>query len=99
PFRPGNSGASGNQGFWRDDLIRINGFDEAFTGWGHEDLEILHRLQNIGIEGWVCRHKAIVFHILNHGLIIILFYRNTYSFLASIELQFRFFRAIISFSC
>ncbi len=63
PFRPGNSGAGGNQGFWREDLIRVNGFDENFTGWGHEDLEILHRLQNIGVTGWVARHEAIIFHV------------------------------------
>lgn len=38
-----------NQGFWRDDLARVNGFDEDFVGWGPEDKELCARLENSGV--------------------------------------------------
>jgi glycosyltransferase involved in cell wall biosynthesis len=33
-----------NMGMWRSDLERINGFDESFRGWGHEDADLVVRL-------------------------------------------------------
>ena len=33
-----------NQAFWRDDLVRVNGFNEAIEGWGPEDKELCARL-------------------------------------------------------
>lgn len=38
-----------NQAFWRDDLVRVNGFNEAFEGWGPEDKELAARLRNAGV--------------------------------------------------
>ena len=38
-----------NQGFWRNDLVRVNGFDEAISGWGAEDKELCARLENAGV--------------------------------------------------
>ena len=38
-----------NQGFWRDDLVRVNGFNEAIEGWGPEDKELCARLTHAGI--------------------------------------------------
>jgi glycosyltransferase involved in cell wall biosynthesis len=38
-----------NLAAWRDDLARINGFDESFTGWGYEDSDFVARLHNAGI--------------------------------------------------
>jgi len=38
-----------NQGFWRADLLRVNGFDEEFIGWGPEDKELCARLEHAGI--------------------------------------------------
>lgn len=40
---------TGNCSVRRDDLERVGGFDEAFTGYGHEDLELGYRLQHAGI--------------------------------------------------
>ncbi|HEX2545564.1 MAG TPA: glycosyltransferase [Ramlibacter sp.] len=37
-----------NMAFWRGDFARVNGFDEAFAGWGHEDADIVLRLHNSG---------------------------------------------------
>jgi glycosyltransferase involved in cell wall biosynthesis len=38
-----------NLAVWRCDLERVNGFDESFTGWGHEDSDLVVRLFNAGI--------------------------------------------------
>lgn len=38
-----------NMAAWRSDIERINGFDESFTGWGHEDADIVLRLFNAGV--------------------------------------------------
>lgn len=38
-----------NQGFWRADLLRVNGFDERFEGWGPEDKELCARLAHAGV--------------------------------------------------
>ena len=41
---------TGNASVRRDDLVRVGGFDESFTGYGHEDFELGYRLQKAGIE-------------------------------------------------
>lgn len=38
-----------NMGVWKDDYEAINGFDESFVGWGHEDADFVLRLHNYGI--------------------------------------------------
>jgi glycosyltransferase involved in cell wall biosynthesis len=40
---------TGNASVRRDDLLRVGKFDESFTGYGHEDLELGYRLQRAGI--------------------------------------------------
>ncbi len=40
---------TGNCSVRREDLERVGRFDEAFTGYGHEDLELGYRLQHAGI--------------------------------------------------
>ncbi|MBM5574540.1 glycosyltransferase family 2 protein [Deefgea sp. CFH1-16] len=38
-----------NLGVWRADFIAINGFDESFSGWGHEDSDFAIRLLRLGV--------------------------------------------------
>lgn len=52
-----------NMSFWRDDVIKVNGFDEAFNGWGSEDLEFAIRMMNSGVAPTVAKHTAVLFHI------------------------------------
>lgn len=47
PYTPRLIGC--NVGLWRSDLERINGFDEAFVGWGCEDDDLGQRLRQAGV--------------------------------------------------
>jgi len=38
-----------NLAVWRSDLERVNGFDESFVGWGHEDSDLVLRLFHAGV--------------------------------------------------
>lgn len=38
-----------NLAVWRSDLDRVNGFDESFLGWGHEDSDLVVRLFHAGV--------------------------------------------------
>lgn len=37
-----------NFALWREDFERVNGFDESFDGWGHEDADLVLRLHRAG---------------------------------------------------
>jgi glycosyltransferase involved in cell wall biosynthesis len=39
-----------NMAVWRKDYEAVNGFDESFVGWGHEDADFVLRLHNAGIK-------------------------------------------------
>jgi glycosyltransferase involved in cell wall biosynthesis len=52
-----------NQGFWRDDLLRVNGFDESITGWGAEDKELCARLDNAGVRRQTLLFAAAAWHL------------------------------------
>ncbi len=57
-----------NMGFWREDLVAVNGFDEAYTGWGiGEDSDIGTRLYHLGRPRKFVYGRAIVYH-LNHPM-------------------------------
>lgn len=38
-----------NFGLWAEDFRAVNGFDEAFEGWGFEDSDLAVRLLNLGV--------------------------------------------------
>jgi glycosyltransferase involved in cell wall biosynthesis len=38
-----------NLAVWRTDYEQVNGFDETFVGWGHEDADFVLRLHNAGL--------------------------------------------------
>jgi hypothetical protein len=52
-----------NQGFWREDLVAVNGFDEEFVGWGSEDKELCVRLTNYGVGRQTLLFGGIAFHL------------------------------------
>lgn len=52
---------TGNASVRKSDLDRLHGFDENFTGYGHEDLELGYRLERAGAE-IVYDAKAVNYH-------------------------------------
>jgi glycosyltransferase involved in cell wall biosynthesis len=52
-----------NQGFWRADLERANGFNERIVGWGPEDKELCVRLENAGIRRQTLLFGGIACHL------------------------------------
>lgn len=57
---------TGNASVRRTDLLRAGGFDESFTGYGHEDLELGYRLQKAGI-AIVYEPAAVNYHCQDVG--------------------------------
>lgn len=54
-----------NMSFWREDFIKINGFNEGLIGWGIDDSEMIQRLHNIGIAGKRLKYAGIAYHIFH----------------------------------
>ena len=52
-----------NMAFWKKDVMAINGFNEAFTGWGREDSEFAVRMFNNGIKRKDLRLGGVVYHL------------------------------------
>ena len=52
-----------NLAIWRSDLIRVNGYNEAFVGWGREDSELVSRLMNAGVRRVDVRGWALCYHL------------------------------------
>jgi glycosyltransferase involved in cell wall biosynthesis len=63
PHRRRAGTKSCNMGFWKADLVRLNGFDEAMTGWGREDTELVMRAFNAGLLRRDLRFGGIALHL------------------------------------
>ncbi|MBS0150345.1 MAG: glycosyltransferase family 2 protein [Nitrospira sp.] len=48
---------------WRADLVRVNGLDESYEGWGLEDSDLVIRLLHAGVKHKSARFAATVFHL------------------------------------
>jgi len=52
-----------NQGWFRADLLRVNGFDERMEGWGREDSELAWRAWHAGVVPRHLRFAALAWHL------------------------------------
>ena len=52
-----------NLSAWRSDLLRVNGLDETYSGWGLEDSDLVIRLLHAGVSHKSARFAAPVFHL------------------------------------
>jgi glycosyltransferase involved in cell wall biosynthesis len=52
-----------NMSFWKEDFIKINGFNENLVGWGIDDSEMIQRMHNLGIKGKRLKFSGIAYHI------------------------------------
>jgi len=55
-----------NMAFWRKDLIAVNGFNEAMTGWGREDTELALRAFHLHLLRRDLRFSALATHLYHH---------------------------------
>lgn len=53
----------GNMAFWRDDLLRVNAYNEDLTLLGYEARELAVRLMHAGVEQRFLRMGALCFHL------------------------------------
>ena len=49
--------------FFREDALKINGFNNDFVGWGREDSEFVARFYNAGMKRKDIRFAAIAYHL------------------------------------
>jgi glycosyltransferase involved in cell wall biosynthesis len=61
--RKGGVTMSCNLGVWRSDLVRINGFDHDYEGWGREDDDLALRLRHSGVERRLLRYAGLAIHL------------------------------------
>ena len=62
--------AFGNAAICREDLVKVNGFDEEYIGWGQEDDDLGWRLYFAGVQPVPLVNQALVSHIYHpprHG--------------------------------
>ncbi|HEY2849966.1 MAG TPA: glycosyltransferase family 2 protein [Gemmatimonadaceae bacterium] len=52
-----------NISFWRDDILRVNGYNEDMEGWGREDTELVARLMNSGVRRRNLKFAAVSYHL------------------------------------
>lgn len=52
-----------NQGWWRADLVALNGFDERYEGWGREDKDLAVRAFHAGLERRSLRFAGLATHL------------------------------------
>lgn len=55
-----------NMAFWRDELLKVNGYNEDFVGWGKEDNDLTVRMMNAGVQLRFIKFGGIVYHLW-HG--------------------------------
>jgi glycosyltransferase involved in cell wall biosynthesis len=58
-----------NFAVWREDFFRVNGYDQNFVGWGHEDADLAERLTNVGLVRKTVTGQLIVYH-LDHAPVV-----------------------------
>ena len=54
-----------NMAFWKEDLLRVNGYNEDFSGWGREDSEIAIRLMNAGVQKRFLKFGGVCYHLFH----------------------------------
>ena len=59
-----------NFSIYREDVIKVNGFNEDITSWGREDSEFVQRLINYGLFKKHLKFSGIQFHIFHNERVI-----------------------------
>ena len=56
-----------NFSLWKEDFIKVNGYNEDMNGWGKEDTELSVRLMNSGLQKLKLKCLTVCYH-LNHKI-------------------------------
>ncbi|MGV3599808.1 MAG: glycosyltransferase family 2 protein [Dyadobacter fermentans] len=52
-----------NLAYWKDDFLRVNGYNNELSGWGHEDEELAARFINNNIIKKIVKLSAVQYHL------------------------------------
>ncbi|MFC4666907.1 glycosyltransferase family 2 protein [Falsiporphyromonas endometrii] len=52
-----------NMSFFMKDIRMVNGYNESFEGWGHEDNELSFRLLNSGVHKRALKFGGVLYHV------------------------------------
>ena len=52
-----------NMAYWKEDLLRVYGYNESLEMWGQEDVEISYRLIHAGIQKKQLKMGGVQFHL------------------------------------
>lgn len=63
--RSGGRIFSSNMSAWRNDLLRVNGFDERFEGYGGEDRELAKRMRHAGVRRRQLKFAGLAIHLFH----------------------------------
>ncbi|QEY23433.1 glycosyltransferase family 2 protein [Neisseria animalis] len=55
-----------NMGFFREDALAVNGFDNEFVGWGREDSEFVARCYHNGMKRHNLKFAGVAYHLYHH---------------------------------
>ena len=66
--RSSKSVRGSNLAFWKSDYILVNGYNNDFSEWGHDDEELASRFINIGLVKKIVKLCAVQYH-LHHRIL------------------------------
>lgn len=52
-----------NFAFWKEDFVKVNGYNEDMVGWGFEDSELAIRMLNAGTGKQILKLGAVCYHV------------------------------------
>lgn len=52
-----------NMAFWKEDILKINGYNEDLEMWGQEDVEVSYRLVHAGVQKKQLKMGGVEFHL------------------------------------
>lgn len=52
-----------NMSYWKEDMIRVNGYNQNYTGWGREDTDLIFRFYHAGLRRTFFKFRGITYHL------------------------------------
>ncbi len=59
-----------NFSIFKEDILKVNGFNEEITSWGREDSEFVQRLFNAGVEKKHLKFSGIQYHLFHNERVV-----------------------------